>query len=100
MGTSKSPLSFGDCQGALERALESERGIQITFAYPGEAVRFQARCNMFRVRDRRQNKESYPEDHPLHNHSIYDGLSIRHSKGTLTVQIEKISAENLKIEEL
>lgn len=74
MSFSTSPLSFNDVKAALNRALESPKGIRITFENNGRAVAFIQRANYWRLQDRKESKTIFPDTHPQHGTSIYDGL--------------------------
>lgn len=104
MNWNKSPLAFGDVRDAFERALNAERGIKITCASHGEAIILRSRFNYYRKLDRADNRNTYPEDHPLHGSSAYDRLVLRvPPKGApddTAVFIEPRKVEDLAIEDL
>lgn len=94
----KSISAYGDCRDALDRALESERGIKIECETSGMAIRLRHRMNSFRSRDRQTNSKTYEATHPMHNASAYDKLILRIVGSDLL--IEKVSSESLTISEL
>lgn len=92
----KSLAAYPDCQEALDRALDSSKGVKIK---PDKSPwRLQLRLRYFITRVREENKKVYPPEHPMHGASPYDAMSIRVENGS--VIIEKVSPENIKVEEL
>jgi hypothetical protein len=104
MSWNKSPLAFEDAQIVFERALNSLKGIRITCKTRGAAIALRSRYNYWRKLNRLENSHTYPPDHPLHKHSIYDKLILRIGpKDTLSetvLYIEHHSIDNLEIEEI
>jgi|SRR5881394_3190298 len=90
--------AYPDVQGLFDRALESERGLKLTFKDHKEAVLNAGRFNAYKVRLRRENKRIYPADHPMHSATPYDGLMIRRRDNIVIV--EKLSLERFEIEDL
>jgi hypothetical protein len=76
MGMSKSYLGYNDCREALERALNSRKGIRLTYPNKGQAFRFVGRCNAFRVKDREESLKLYDENNVMWGRSPYDVLVI------------------------
>jgi len=75
MPTSKSRLSYPDCESFLDTALEDEKGARIPFITEGQAHQFRVRLNYFRTLCREDNAKVYPErDAPLHGRCVYDPL--------------------------
>src|SRR6266550_3435464 len=98
MGFPTSIASYPDCRDILDKALESSKGLQLTFKTHGEATFNRGRMNAFRVRVRRENAHTYPADHPLHKSTPYDGLMIK-QRGEIVI-IEKLIVERFNVEEL
>lgn len=69
-------LSAEDVRRALDRALESPRGITVTRTTPSLALSFVARANTLRRKDKAENFETYPEGHSLKHASAWDVLRI------------------------
>lgn len=92
MPLSSSILAFPDCQRVFERAIDSKKGVRLTFKNERAAKTFAFRCNQFRKLDRKQNEKVYTEPaHTMHGASVYDTISVR-VVGT-TVLMEKINIE-------
>ena len=101
MGLSKQMLSYPDIQTHMDQALESTKGITITFDDERLTKRYMARANFFRKLTREKNKLLYPDPgHPMHHESIYDSLILRMSKDKLTITMEKVLSTAVKVEEL
>ena len=102
MSLSTSRLAFQDCLDALDKALADSKGIRIPMADQGTASNFRARVHQARVLDREANAVQYPEDHPMHGHSVYDELIVRikKTKSGCYVYIEKIQLDETKVESL
>ena len=76
MPISKSPLAYEDVTEAMNRALESERGIRIKFNVKGHAINFVQRANYRRKLARRESAEMYAKDHPMHGKTEFDRLAL------------------------
>jgi hypothetical protein len=76
MTFSTSLLAYADCKQVLDQALQSKRGIRLEFKNVKNARYFVARCNAFRVLDRKENIKLYPETHTMCGKSAYDVLRI------------------------
>lgn len=77
MPTSKSRLSYPDCESFLNAALEDERGARLPFLTEGQATQFRVRCHYFRTIVREDNAEIYTDrEHPMHGRSEYDVLAL------------------------
>lgn len=98
MGFPNSLAAYPDVEALFEKALASDRGLQLTFKNPNEATLNAGRFNAYRVRLRRENKRIYPADHPLHNSTPYDCLMVRRKDNI--VKIEKLVMERFNMEEL
>ena len=103
------PLSYDkrgyeDCFEALERGLESPRGVQIPYDSEGQArqerMRFYAAIEM----DRTQMAKAYPDkEHPLHGRSEYSIFRIvirQDNRLRWMVRLEKRSLNISMIEEI
>lgn len=99
MGHNKSPIAFDDCRAIMNRALASERGIEIECGKKPEAFRMRARCYEARSQDREASKKIYQPDDPQYGQSAWDRLVIRLDGAT--IRVEKITEEiTLKVKEL
>ena len=93
MPNNASLLAYPDVKEFLERALNSERGVKMTFKTRADAFRFRGRCDSFRKLDRKENLKIYTEPtKTLHGRSVYDVLLIRNADTVVT-------AEPLKFDE-
>lgn len=80
----------------MDEALDSERGIRLTFKARNAAFRFLSRCNSFRRLDREENAKIYLEPaHTLHGRSPYDILAMRCDGAAVLIRkiSEDVSAE-------
>ena len=99
MPPSPSPLAYDDIRDIADRALQSARGVRISFATEGQANNFLGRFNYFRREiDRKGSREIFPPEDPRYNRSIYDKLVPR--KIGLTVESTKRSADDFNGEEI
>lgn len=98
MGFPNSIAAYPDVEALFEKALQSERGLKLTFKDANEATVNAGRFNAYRVRLRRENKRIYPADHPLHNSTPYDCLMVRRKDNE--VKIEKLVIERFDLEEI
>jgi hypothetical protein len=94
----RSHLAYEDVKAALERAMESPRGVLIRFATKGKATNFVARANYYRRQDRKENFKTFPEGHPFKFASAWDILRVVADGEVVT--ITKGDGSNLNIEEL
>ncbi len=74
MTLSTSTLSYADVREVLDRAVASQRGVSLSRASHGAAVNFRQRLGKFRLMDRKQSLELYPEGDPRRGQSPYDIL--------------------------
>jgi len=81
-------------------ALESPRGLSFEFPTAGEAHYYYMRLQNIRGKERKQNREVYPQGDPMHGKSSFEDLVIQHTKGTTTVTLAKGQMLNLKVTEL
>lgn len=74
---SGSILSYPDIRQVMDRALDSEKGVRLSFDNDTAARLFTLRCNTFRGLDRKENKKIYLEPtHTMHGRSVYDTLMV------------------------
>lgn len=90
MSATNSILAYPDCAKALNRALESTKGIIVTFDNAKDAIAFQRRCYAFRRIDRKDNMSLYPEGHQLYARSIYDVCYLIQEGPDLRIEVRKI----------
>lgn len=70
--------AYDNCIEALEKALESKRGIRMDFPDWGAANFFRMRCHQARKLTRERNAKIFTDpDHPMHGRSLYDALILR-----------------------
>lgn len=74
MSLSRSPLWYGDCYEAMERALEDTKGVRLRVDTEGDANFLRMRLNQARVINREENLRTYAPDHPMYGRSAYDRL--------------------------
>lgn len=100
MSNPASILAYPDVKTAFDRVLATPRGIKVTFTTKPQAVRFVARCNYFRMLDRKENLKIYAEmtSHSLYGRSVYDHIEVA-LRGT-EVLIRPIFLEESKVEDL
>jgi hypothetical protein len=104
MSWTRSPLSFNDVRDMFDRALSSEKGIKVREHSRAEVVSLRARFNYYRKTNRKDNADTYPKEHPLHNTSVYDVLILRipprGAPDEFTLYIERRDASNYDVEEI
>lgn len=90
----------------LDRALISDRGIQVGFSTCGEAYKFRERVNKARALDRELNRRIYRDepDHPMYGRTEYGILITRivhdPERGRWLCRIEKTDIEEMDIEDI
>lgn len=72
MPSFKSALAYDDIRQLLDRALESPKGIRITYNTHNQAINERNRCNTFRSADRKSTSAAYTD--PGQAVSKYDSL--------------------------
>lgn len=92
--------AYPDVRQLFDQALESDKGLRLTFASENEATTSAGRFNAFRVRDRKENAKIYPADHPMHGNSVYDGLQVQVRKADKMVIIKKLDINHFNVETL
>jgi predicted proteasome-type protease len=71
------PLHLDSQQAVIElmqRAIESDRGLQLNTRSPKEARDLRDRLYKARRAVARENRKVYPKDHPQHNKSLFESL--------------------------
>jgi hypothetical protein len=76
MPLSNSPMAYTDIRTAMDRALQSDKGIRVKIGEAGKAIHFRQKCYKLRLLDRKNSLNIYPKDHPMHGVSAYDSLVI------------------------
>lgn len=103
MTTPKSPEAFPHAREALERAVESERGIAITFPTHKAALHFRFSCYTARSRLQRQLQRILSPEDPSYHSSPYSKLSLEIeelSDGRARLKIYTPTLTSYHIEEL
>jgi hypothetical protein len=105
VSTPLSKLAYADCYELLDRAMESERGIQRLFVDKGEAMNYRMRLQKARDEDRKQSRLVYQPGDPLYNTTEYAALTVRmpsldHERQRWVVRIEKRLVGEMEIEEI
>ena len=78
MSNPSSLLAYPEIRDALDRALQSERGIRVKFRTDVAATQFVGRAYSFRMLDRAENAKIYPDQtHTLHGRSMYDVFRLK-----------------------
>lgn len=81
--------SYPDIIKALDRALESRKGVRLHFESAKAAMTFCGRVHNFRHLDRKANTKIYPADHPMHGCSAYDDIMTKKGPNN-TVELVKL----------
>lgn len=102
MTISDAKFAYNDCYAILDRAVEAKGGARVHVVDENAAIHLRMRLHQARKIDRRENRKVYPEDHPMHGSSAYDGLVVRIKliDGSAWVYVEKHSAAILRIESI
>lgn len=103
MSLSHNPGAYGDCHEILNRALEDKSGVRVAVESYNTGVHLRMRLQMARELDRRENKKTYPDDHPMHNRSVWDAFVVRikaNGEGQHFVYVEPNSIDVEEIEAL
>lgn len=98
MPYSHSINSYPDVRQLFEKALESPKGLQLTFDHENQATSTAGRFNAFRIRDRKENEKIYPADHMMHGRSAFDSLMIQRKGNVVTIR--KLDINQFNIQEL
>ena len=91
--------SYVDIRAVLDKALASEKGVQLRFADEKTAMTFRGRVHTLRYLDRKENKRIYPEGDPMHGRSVYDPLMVK-KKEDGVVAVIKLEGVEFDIEEI
>lgn len=74
MSRTDAKFAYEDCYAILDQAIADAEGVRVGFPTDDACFVYRHRLNYARLLDRRQNKEIYPQDHPMHGQSEYDKL--------------------------
>lgn len=99
MAYNSSITSYPDIRAALDKALDSPKGVRLSFEDKKAAVTFCGRVHSFRWRDRKENQKIYSPDDPMFGRSAYDPLMLKRVNET-TVDVVKLEAVEFSLEEL
>lgn len=80
MSLPTTPTTYGDCYEVLDKAAAEPKGIRVKVPDYDSAMFFRMRLHQARKIVRKQNKDIYEADHPMHNASPYDELVIRNPR--------------------
>lgn len=98
MPNSVSLMAYTDVKEVLDKAIESKKGLKVSFDTVNGAIRWTSRANSFRILDRKNNLKLYQEGHSMHGCSPYDTLWIKRTEKE--VEIKPRSNDELTIMEL
>ena len=73
--------NLADAISILDKALDAERGLRLTFDRRRDATSFRHRIYRVRQQNREDSKSIYEVGHPKYGASAYDSLIIRMSEG-------------------
>ncbi len=99
MAYNTSITSYPDIRAALDRALESAKGVRLRFSDKKSAMTFRGRVHSFRFRDRKENSKIYHDTDPMYGRSVYDPLMVKTIDAT-TVAIIKLEGVEFDLEEI
>ena len=99
MAYNTSITSYVDIRAALDKALESEKGVRLRFPDAKAAMTFKGRVHSLRFLDRKENKKIYNETDPMYGRSVYDPLMVK-TEDPKTVIIIKLDGVQFDLEEL
>jgi hypothetical protein len=91
--------SYVDIRAALDKALESQKGVRLRFPDAKAAMTFKGRVHSLRFLDRKENKKIYNETDPMYGRSVYDPLMVK-TEDPKTVIIIKLDGVQFDLEEL
>jgi hypothetical protein len=102
MVVSTSRLAYSDCFDLMDRAIADQKGIKVKFDSYDDAFNFRFRIHSARRIDRNENKQMYPEGHPMHGRSVYDQITcrIRRFDGGAWLRLERNDAREFEVESL
>jgi len=98
-------MGYADIRKVLDRALETEKGVQLRFPDEQAAMTFKGRVHTVRYLDRKENKKIYAETDPMWGRSAYDGLMLKQGivdgkKDPLLVAVIKLEGVEFDLEEI
>ena len=96
MAHSKDLSTYRDVEDTLNRALESAKGIKVSFDTDRAAIRWLSRANAFRAEHRKLSRAVYEPSDSAYGTSPFDVLLMRREGGKVLVEIRS----NGKVEEL
>ena len=99
MAYNTSITSYVDIRSALDKALESEKGVRLRFPDHKAAMTFKGRVHQLRFLDRKENRKVYPEGDPMHGRSAYDPLMVK-TEDPCTVAIVKLEGVEFDLEDI
>jgi len=99
MAYNTSITSYVDIRAALDKALESQKGVRLRFPDAKAAMTFKGRVHSLRFLDRKENKKIYNETDPMYGRSVYDPLMVK-TEDPKTVIIIKLDGVQFDLEEL
>lgn len=106
MAYNTSIMGYADIRKVLDRALETEKGVQLRFPDEQAAMTFKGRVHSVRYLDRKENKKIYGLDDPMHGRSVYDGLMTKTgikkdgTKDLCLVAVIKLDGVEFDLEEI
>jgi hypothetical protein len=102
MVASNSRFSYSDCYELMDKAIADPKGIRIKFATQEEAWHFRIRLHTARRIDRVDNKDLFPQGHPMHGRSAYDPLTmrIRERADGIWLRLERVDARDFEVTSL
>lgn len=105
MTTPVSRMAYEECYDILDRAMESERGIQILYDKKGDALHFRVMLCAARDQDRKNNGRVYQPGDPLYRQTLYSKLRIRmpifdEERNKWVLRLGKDVIEDMEIEEI
>lgn len=77
MTISNSRLSYTDCYSVFDSALEDPNGVRVKVTDFNAAIHMRMRLHQARAISRRDNMQTFGEDHPLYGRSVYDKFVVR-----------------------
>lgn len=90
--------SYPDARALMDKALDTEKGIEIELSSPKDAFRMRMNCYAVRKRDKKSSLHLFPQGHPKHGNTPYDELTFIAVGAKL--KILKLSSLNFAIKEL
>ncbi len=99
MAYNTSITSYPDIRAALDKALESAKGVRLRFPDAKAAMTFRGRVHSMRWLDRKENCKIYQETDPMYGRSVYDPLMVKKVDAT-TVAIIKLESVEFDLKEI